>query len=66
MSSDGVDSMAYKYEVALSFAGEDRAFAEAVATALRQEDIDVFYNNVFHLRIVGRRSVCEAAQYLLC
>src|SRR4030042_3874029 len=37
--------MNYKYEVALSFAGEDRSFAEAVAEGLREHVIVVFYDN---------------------
>ena len=36
--------MAYKYEVALSFAGENRDFAEAVATMLKSQDVEVFYD----------------------
>ena len=37
--------MNYKYEVALSFAGEDRSFAETVAEGLREHGIAVFYDN---------------------
>lgn len=33
-----------KYHVALSFAGEDRPYVEKVATALRAEGVDVFYD----------------------
>ena len=36
--------MAYKYDVALSFAGENRDFAEAIAVALRSENVKVFYD----------------------
>ena len=36
--------MTYKYEVALSFAGENRDFAEAIATALELENVKVFYD----------------------
>ena len=36
--------MNYKYQVALSFAGEDRFFAETVAEGLRVKGIDVFYD----------------------
>lgn len=36
--------MTYKYDVALSFAGENRDFAEAVATALQAENVNVFYD----------------------
>ncbi|NVM23616.1 MAG: TIR domain-containing protein [Desulfobacterales bacterium] len=37
--------MSYVYEVALSFAGEDRAFAEAVAKGLQEQGISVFYDD---------------------
>lgn len=33
-----------KYHVALSFAGEDRSYVEQVATLLRAEGVDVFYD----------------------
>ena len=36
--------MTYKYDVALSFAGENRNFAEAIATALQAENVKVFYD----------------------
>ena len=36
--------MTYKYDVALSFAGENRDFAEAIATALQAENVKVFYD----------------------
>ncbi|MYC40132.1 MAG: TIR domain-containing protein [Candidatus Dadabacteria bacterium] len=36
--------MTYKYDVALSFAGENRNFAEAIATALQAEKVEVFYD----------------------
>ena len=37
-------SMTYKYDAALSFAGENRDFAEAVATMLKSQDVKVFYD----------------------
>jgi len=37
--------MGYAYEVALSFAGEDRGFAEDVAKGLREAGIKVFYDD---------------------
>ena len=36
--------MKYKYEIALSFAGENRDFAESIATSLQAEDIEIFYD----------------------
>ena len=37
--------MSYQYEVALSFAGENRKFAETVANGLRKESVNVFYDD---------------------
>jgi WD40 repeat protein len=34
----------YKYDVAISYAGEDREYAEALAEALRNRDVRVFYD----------------------
>jgi HEAT repeat protein len=34
----------YKYQVALSFAGENRKFAERLAVLLKEKDISVFYD----------------------
>jgi len=45
--------MNYKYEVAISFAGEDRAFAEAVAKGLRDAGVQVFYDNFYAAEIWG-------------
>jgi len=45
--------MKYKYQVALSFAGEDRSFAEAVATGLRSNETVVFYDNFYVERLWG-------------
>lgn len=36
--------MTYKYEVALSFAGENRNFAEPVAMMLKSQNIELFYD----------------------
>jgi hypothetical protein len=40
-----VPMIAYQYEAAISFAGEDRAFAEAVAKGLRNAGLEIFYDN---------------------
>jgi hypothetical protein len=45
--------MDYQYEVALSFAGENRDFAEAVAQSLRQEGVQVFYDNFYAADLWG-------------
>lgn len=41
------------YEVALSFAGEDRSFAEAIATGLRNAGIKVFYDDFYAEELWG-------------
>ena len=45
--------MEYTYEVALSFAGEDRAFADAVAKGLRDAGVKVFYDNFYAEELWG-------------
>jgi hypothetical protein len=44
----------YKYDVALSFAGEDRSFVEQVAHKLRDNSIRVFYDTFEQSRLWGR------------
>ena len=39
------DSREFKYDVAISFAGEDRNIAEQIATELRNRNVEVFYDN---------------------
>ncbi|MBW1700309.1 MAG: hypothetical protein JRK26_26420 [Deltaproteobacteria bacterium] len=45
--------MNHTYDVALSFAGEDRKFAEAVAIGLRDAGIDVFYDDYYAADLWG-------------
>ena len=45
--------MDYTYEVALSFAGEDRAFAEALATGLQDAGVKVFYDDFYAEELWG-------------
>ena len=45
--------MEYTYEVALSFAGEDRSFAEAVAKGLRAAGVKVFYDDFYAEELWG-------------
>ena len=45
--------MNYMYEVALSFAGEDKAFAEAVAEGPREAGVEVFYDSFFAEELWG-------------
>ena len=42
------------YEVALSFAGEQRAYVEAVALNLQSRDISVFYDNFETVHLWGK------------
>ena len=46
--------MDYKYQIALSFAGEDRAFVEKVATILRENGVSVFYDNFEQVDLWGK------------
>ena len=45
--------MEYKYEVALSFAGEDRSSADAVAKGLRDAGINIFYDDFYAEELWG-------------
>jgi len=36
--------MDYKYDIALSFAGEDREYVDKVATILKNNNVKVFYD----------------------
>ncbi len=45
--------MEYEFEVALSFAGEDRPFAEKVAEGLRLAGVKVFYDNFYAADLWG-------------
>ena len=45
--------MQYEYEVALSFAGENRAFAEAVARGLKEAGVNVFYDDFYAEELWG-------------
>lgn len=46
-----------KYDVALSFAGEDRDYVEAVAIALRNNGLRVFYDKFEEADLIGRNLV---------
>lgn len=46
--------MKFKYEVALSFAGEQRAEVEEVAARLRQAGVDVFYDDYEKATLWGK------------
>jgi hypothetical protein len=48
-----VDTQA-TYDVALSFAGEDRSYAESLATALKKREINVFYDKYEKANLWGK------------
>lgn len=43
----------YQYDIALSFAGEDRAFVETLLNELEKREIKVFYDMKFQSHLVG-------------
>ncbi len=47
-------SKSYLYDVALSFAGEDRSYADALAEALRQRGLSVFYDTYEKYTLWGK------------
>jgi hypothetical protein len=49
-----LDSSSYKYDVCLSFAGEQRRYVESVAGALRDAGIRVFYDNYERAYLWGK------------
>jgi hypothetical protein len=51
--NDGQAKPPYVYEVALSYAGEDRAFVEATAKQLRERAIPVFYDQFETAKLWG-------------
>jgi hypothetical protein len=53
MIQTGDNPMEYRYEVALSFAGEDRSFAENVAKGLREAGVKVFYDDFYAEELWG-------------
>ena len=46
--------MEYKYQVALSFAGEDREYVNKVAELLKENDISVFYDKFEQVDLWGK------------
>lgn len=43
----------HRFQVALSFAGEDRDFSESVANGLKSKGISVFYDNDYQSELWG-------------
>ena len=52
--SSGSTEAMYKYEVCISFAGEDRDVAEQMAAGLRECGISVFFDTYYQADLVGR------------
>src|SRR5678815_2978916 len=48
------NSTEYEYDVALSFAGEDRTFVETVANELAECDVRVFYDEFQKAELWGK------------
>lgn len=46
--------MEKEYDIALSFAGEDREYVDIVAESLKVSGIDVFYDNFFEVDLWGK------------
>ncbi len=46
--------MDYKYDIALSFAGEDRKYVEKVATLLKEKGVRVFYDKFEQVDLWGK------------
>jgi hypothetical protein len=51
---DRLDGMGNAYEVVLSFAGEDRPYVDRVAAVLRNNDIELFYDNYEEVALWGK------------
>lgn len=51
---DRLDGMGNAYEVVLSFAGEDRPYVDQVAAVLRNNDIELFYDNYEEVALWGK------------
>jgi hypothetical protein len=49
-----MDSKIFEYDVALSFAGEDRDYVQKVATLLKEMDISVFYDDFEKVDLWGK------------
>lgn len=45
----------FEYDVAISFAGEDREIAENVAERLHQKNVEVFYDRFYKHRLWGKK-----------
>jgi len=62
VSAEGSRVKVRKYDVAFSFAGEDRAYVERVATLLRDAKVQVFYDKFEEVDLWGRNLADHLAQ----
>jgi len=46
--------LSYEYDVAISFAGEERRFAETLAELLKAQGLSVFYDKHHKVRLWGK------------
>ncbi|CAM4517192.1 TIR domain-containing protein [Paenibacillus macerans] len=53
-TSDKVNRQKHKYDVALSYAGEDRSYVEIIAKELKARDIKVFYDEFEEASLWGK------------
>ena len=56
--------MNFKYDVGLSFAGEQRAYVEQVAEKLQSLGIRIFYDDYERGEAVGQESILSSARNL--
>ncbi|MFH1345421.1 MAG: TIR domain-containing protein [Pseudomonadota bacterium] len=54
MTTDGSEEASFQYDVALSFAGEDRAVVESIARELVECDVRVFYDEFVTHELWGK------------
>ncbi len=54
----------FEYDVALSFAGEDKAIVDKFAGLLKSKDIKVFYDKYEPTELWGRRFNRSSGEYL--
>jgi len=72
VATDDSSSSGYEYDVAISFAGEDRDFAEAVAKGLRYAGVEVFYDEFYSAKLWGkdlsaefRKVFCDSSKFCI-
>jgi hypothetical protein len=44
----------FEFDIALSFAGEDRAYVDQVASILRDEGVSIFYDKFEEVNLWGK------------